>query len=311
VKEQPSLISLCVLETWPHCEDFLKELGFSGQKIKKQKWSVNFLKKPLVKRQELSFDLDFLNEGEISPLFPPHFESPMILKETTDFLAIHKPACLHSHPLSYLSEVSVLNWMASQNDLAKWLAVNRQGYDRGLLYRLDFETSGLLLYAKNEALYQKAMQEKRNFFLKKWYLTMVESSLGDDLTCEHWITPIGLKGSKMKVSQKSINKESQKATLKLFHLAHNKSEKKELYLVELHQGLRHQIRAQLAALSSPIVGDELYNGPSGERLFLHCWRYQLSSGEFFQDLMASGFEGFFDLHSVFEMIQDKLLSSES
>ena len=77
-----------------------------------------------------------------------------------------------------------------------------------------------------------------------------------------------------------------------------------LVLVNLQSGLRHQIRAQLAALGFPILGDELYGGSRAERLFLHAWRYEWSEIE--EDNSADLFDGFFDLNSGLKMAHDML-----
>jgi 23S rRNA-/tRNA-specific pseudouridylate synthase len=83
-------------------------------------------------------------------------------------------------------------------------------------------------------------------------------------------------------------------------------ENKSLVLINLKHGLRHQIRVQMAEIGFPLLGDEFYGGTSAERLFLHCWRYEMDEGVF-EDTEAELFDNFFDLNSLLEMIHHKLI----
>jgi len=56
---------------------------------------------------------------------------------------------------------------------------------------------------------------------------------------------------------------------------YNAAADESLLSISLKTGLRHQIRARLAYLCYPIIGDELYGGVASERLFLHAESYKL------------------------------------
>lgn len=155
-----------------------------------------------------------------------------------DFLAIvHKPA-----------------GMASQADEKNAdNAIFKTGWIPA--HRLDQRVSGLLLMAKNEqclTLLNEAFAEHR---IKKMYRAVIANkpaALSTTLT--HWLLKDG--GTKM---TKAFNKEvahSKKA--QLTYAVVQSSLKYHLLQIELHTGRFHQIRAQLAAIGSPIVGDVKY-----------------------------------------------------
>ncbi len=52
-----------------------------------------------------------------------------------------------------------------------------------------------------------------------------------------------------------------------------------LLKVHLATGFFHQIRAGLAHLGHPVVGDWLYGGPEAKRLLLHAWRLEIAEEE--------------------------------
>jgi 23S rRNA-/tRNA-specific pseudouridylate synthase len=81
-----------------------------------------------------------------------------------------------------------------------------------------------------------------------------------------------------------------------------------LYLITLRQGLRHQIRVQLAAQGLPILGDRLYGGDWGERMYLHSLSYSLEyQGRPYQlvDKNLGDFDRLFDPDRIFQMLRDK------
>lgn len=155
-----------------------------------------------------------------------------------DFLAIvHKPA-----------------GMASQTDEKNAdNAIFKTGWIPA--HRLDQRVSGLLLMAKNEqclTLLNEAFAEHR---IKKMYRAVVANKpVALSTTLTHWLLKDG--GTK---KTKAFNKEvahSKKA--QLTYAVVQSSLKYHLLQIELHTGRFHQIRAQLAAISSPIVGDVKY-----------------------------------------------------
>jgi 23S rRNA pseudouridine1911/1915/1917 synthase len=286
------------LQSYPTFKMALQEtLGSSGQLIKKFFTSKEQDKK-IQAKTTTKLPLNFVNHLKINP----EYKGPevKIISESDDYLALHKPPSVHCHPHGYEDKNTLLNFLVNQK---KWncLEVNALHYDRGLLYRLDFETSGVVILAKNEIFFQSMRENFNTSVRNKFYLVIVEGDFHQEGNWTHYFTPIGQKGSKQKVSELPSQGASQGQLGVKRILA---KDGKTLLLVNLKTGLRHQIRAQLAFLGFPILGDELYGGTPSQRLFLHAFRYEFS--ENVQDNQADLFDLFFDLNSALKMTHDML-----
>lgn len=242
----------------------LKEgLHFSGQLLKKH-FAKKDLERSWSKHKSVVLPLDLVNHGQINPEYlGPEVR---ILKETDTYIAIHKPAGIHSHPHRYSDKNTVLNALVK---LQKWdvLSVNTENYDRGLLFRLDQDTSGVLILAKTSQYFERLRKNFNAEMKMKVYLAIVEGSFNKEGRHTHYFKASEAKGSKQKVGH-----DGEPGSLSVRKLA--EANGLSLVEVELKTGLRHQIRAQLAALGYPILGDELYGGRPAERLFLHAYRYE-------------------------------------
>lgn len=285
-------VEISTIQDFNTAELFLKEvLLASGQSIKSQGFERTWLSSPLKQRQTFKVPLELLNRAEIWPTFSG--PSPAIISEDPPFVALHKPAGVHTHPTAYEDTPNLLSWLVTQgrHDLLK---VNPQGPDRGCLYRLDFPTSGLVLYAKSTEVYQEARKNFAALFLRKIYLCVVKGNPGEAQDVVHHLVPFGPKGATMKVASTGQRAQLSYKTLQT-------AGEYSLVQVQLKTGLRHQIRVQLAALGFPLVGDTQYGGEAAERVFLHCYRYEVKwQGKEmgWQDDKAELFERFFDLHSL-------------
>jgi 23S rRNA pseudouridine1911/1915/1917 synthase len=287
---------------WLHDEGSRKEalqslLACSGQLLKKF-YSSSELQKSIRAKDTLKLPLDLVNHLKINPIYDgPEVK---ILHETSDYLAVHKPDEIHVHPLKYSDTNTVLNFLAREGKFEA-LKINLENYDRGLIYRLDFETSGILILAKTASFHSQMRHNFQSEMKRKLYLTVVEGDFNQEGNWTHYFKASMAKGSKQKVLDVEVN-DCQKGSLSVKKIMCVKN--KSLLLVELKTGLRHQIRAQLAHLGFPILGDELYGGSKSERLFLHAWRYEWS--ESVEDNGPELFGLFFDLNSAFKMCHDVL-----
>jgi 23S rRNA pseudouridine1911/1915/1917 synthase len=278
-------------------EALKKTFGSSGQLIKRY-FSSKEQDRPVKAKAVAKLPLNYVNHLKINPAY----EGPevFIISENENFLVLHKPPGVHCHPLSYEDKDTLLNFLVTQN---KWapLLVNEEHYDRGLLYRLDHETSGVMIFAKNE----KTLRALRDNFdvamKKKFYWAVVDGEFNKEGLWIHHLRSTGHKGVKQKVTDEEVP-ESQKATLAVLKVTSNQG--KSLVLVKLKTGLRHQIRAQLSHLGFPILGDELYGGRQADRLYLHALRYEFS--EIAEDPTAELFQVLFDLNGALQMSHDML-----
>lgn len=290
-------VQLSLLDEYANTYSFLKELGYSRQFLKK--FSITKLQEQrILKQSSISLPLDLLNHLLINP----SYRGPEInvLDEEADWICLSKPSHVHCHPLCYSDKNNVLSFLR-QKGIYKPLLVNTIHYDRGLLYRLDFETSGVLCLCKKESLYKKIRQNWNQIEKKKRYLAIVQGKLSNSQTFSHLLSTTG-KRVKVKVSELS------NAHIKVFPLKYNELHDLTLIEVELKEGLRHQIRAQLAFSGLPILGDTLYGAKAEERLFLHSYFYEftLARGVCFRarDISPSLFGKFFDLNRDLKMLRD-------
>lgn len=272
--------------------------GSSGQLLKRH-FSSKELARPIRAKDFAKIPLELANHLEINPKFVG--TRPQILLETKDYLVLHKPAGVHCHPLNYADQDTLLNFLVEEK---KWdaLNVNRENYDRGLMWRLDLETSGVIMVAKNAEFHQQLRQNFNSNMKAKFYLAVVNGDFNCDGQQTHYFQATGIKGSKQKTYDDPKG-DAAEGNLWVKKLAYQNE--KSLLLVKLETGLRHQIRAQLAHLGFAILGDELYGGRKAERLFLHAWRYEWGDNVI-EDARAELFDRFFDLNTSLKMAHDVL-----
>lgn len=288
--------------SWLISEQTLKEalqktLGSSGQLIKKF-FSSKEQQRAVARKEVARLPLSFVNHMKINPSYVGPEIS--IITENEDIIVLHKPPGVHCHPHNYDDKDTLLNFLVTKN---KWeaLTVNEDHYDRGLMYRLDFETSGVIVLAKSEKYLKYMRQHFVTAIKKKFYWAIVEGDFDKEGRWTHHFKATGHKGVKQKVLDHEVE-DSSEGTLSVMKVSTNQGT--TLVLVNLKTGLRHQIRAQLAHLGFPILGDELYGGRKAERLFLHAFRYEFS--EIVEDPNPELFQLFFDLNGTLQMCHDML-----
>jgi len=262
----------CFLKDYPSLQIALGDLGISRQQSKKyfaQEGASALLKRPIKAQQEISLPLNLLHLGGINPDYQG---LPLeIVAEDEYFLALHKPAGIHGHPLTYQEQDNCLSFLRAIGR-GKLLQVQQDKAERGLLYRLDQATSGILLYAKSDAIYTAAAKAKKI----KIYHALVAGDFPSALAkaWRQYFVATGAKGKKMQAYPTAVShKDGQWGELSIKKLGYDAPEDQSLLEISLKTGLRHQIRAGLTALGFPIVGDSLYGGRMASRLYLHASCY--------------------------------------
>ena len=183
--------------------------GTTKSQLKKYSFSKSFLSKDAHTRMLLKIPIDLMNYLKISPLYTGD-KKPKILGETDHILALSKPAKIHSHPHCYSDTENLLSGFYALG-IQQYLALNLDRYDRGLLYRLDYETSGLILYAKTKEAYESIRTKYSDSALEKVYRAVVPAGVPQG-EHEHYIRPTGSRGSKMTEAQRDGEKVNIKNT---------------------------------------------------------------------------------------------------
>jgi 23S rRNA pseudouridine1911/1915/1917 synthase len=195
-----------------------------------------------------------------------------IIFENKDLIAINKPAGMVVHPAAgHQSGTLVHAALAHAGDIEGVGGIQRPG----IVHRLDKDTSGLILLAKNDLAHQWLQEEFRARRVYKTYLALVdgapptargrvEAAIGRDAGDRKRmaVVPPGKGGAA--ISEYSTISEYEKHTL-----------------LEVHPitGRTHQIRLHLAFIDCPVVGDRIYGRrhPSLKiiRQFLHAARLRI------------------------------------
>ncbi|MEX0797977.1 MAG: pseudouridine synthase [Bacteriovoracaceae bacterium] len=267
-------------EATPVTKSQLKKLGEN-----KKDWE-----KSIAPKEERLVSLDALNYLKINPLCSN--QRMRVLEEDDDFIVLSKGYNCHSHPLKYSDTNNALSYIR-QNFSDKILTVNSSRFERGLLYRLDYETSGLLIYCKKNFLHKELRENFATLVKEKTYYAIVQGNFSSQLL-EHKLVYGGPKNSKAKAFGLEYS-EGITASIEARRVEHNKERDLTMVQIALEEGHRHQIRAQLAAEGFPILGDELYGGERAARLFLHCYSYSVN-GRSAVDESLDLFSSFFNFN---------------
>lgn len=195
----------------------------------------------------------------------PGTEAPFgVAYEDEHLLVVDKPAGVVVHPARG----------HATGTLAQALARRAVGGDEpgraGIVHRLDRDTSGLLVVAKNEEVHRalKALLASRR--LRREYLALVD---GHPPARSGTIdAPIGRdRRDRLKVSIDTDHPRTARTHFEVEQFLHESS----LLCVRLETGRTHQIRVHLAAIGHPVCGDPLYGRAQCydlERQFLHAQR---------------------------------------
>ncbi len=205
-------------------------------------------------------------EVEVIPLPPPEVvPTPLPLKvvfEDDDILVIDKPAGLVVHPGAGHHADTLANALVAYLGRAPTLDERP-----GIVHRLDKDTSGLMVAAKNEAAHRRLQADLKARRFKKGYIALVEGRLAPS---EGVIdAPVGRDPRhRTRMAVVTTGRPAVTRFRVLEYLA-------GATLVEVwpETGRTHQIRVHFASLGHPLVGDAVYGRPCPtlSRHFLHAF----------------------------------------
>lgn len=183
-----------------------------------------------------------------------------VLFEDEHLIIVNKPHGMKTHPNQPEEQDTLLN------HLAAYLAPDYQPH---VVHRLDKETSGAILFAKNPfvlPILGRLLEQKKIY---RRYQAIVHGTIKKDLTINQKIgrdrhdrrkRRIDSKGGKSAVTHVTVAKQYKNQTA---------------VFCQLDTGRTHQIRVHLASIGHPLVGDPLYSKHSSGRLMLHAYELHL------------------------------------
>jgi 23S rRNA pseudouridine1911/1915/1917 synthase len=185
-----------------------------------------------------------------------------VLYEDDDVIAINKPAGMTVHAGAGAISGTLVNAL-----LGRGQALSQSGdpLRPGIVHRLDKETSGVILVAKNDAAHAKLGEAFRQRAIKKTYIALVQGQLKE-------------KSGRIElaIGRDPIHRTRMTTERKAWHgaaISHPREARTDwrvlaaidtttLLEVQLHTGRTHQIRVHFSALKHPVVGDKLYGAAS-------------------------------------------------
>ena len=217
----------------------------------------------------------------VIPPTPPSPLSPEaiplnIVYEDDDLLVIDKPAGLTVHPAPGHPTHTLVNAVLAH---FPHLADISDSLRPGVVHRLDKDTSGLMLLAKNKAAQADLISQFRSRSVVKAYLVLVKGKL----TPERGIIEAAIGRDPANRKRMAVVNTGREARTQYQVVEYTGDH--TLLEVMLETGRTHQIRVHLAAIGHPVLGDPVYGvkSPYLLRQFLHACRlgFKLpSTGEY-------------------------------
>lgn len=206
-----------------------------------------------------------------------------VLYEDEDLLAIDKPAGMVVHAGAGQTRGTLVNAL-----LGRGQALSHRGdaLRPGIIHRLDKDTSGIILVAKNDVAHAKLGEAFRQRAIQKTYIALVQGVLKESRgRIDLAIARDPRRRVRMTARRSAVLANAREAVTDWRVLT--RVDSTTLTEVQLHTGRTHQIRVHFSALRHPVVGDTLYGAaaqwrvgkvtvPSLGRHFLHAAKLAFS-----------------------------------
>ena len=214
-----------------------------------------------------------------------------ILFENDDVVVINKPVGVMVHPDGFHKEETIADWFLEKYPDAKGVGETQQTNDgeemerSGIVHRLDKDTSGVLILAKNQDAYEHLKTQFHDRLAKKEYRAFVYGAIR-----EKWgliDRPIGrsAKNFRMRSAQRGARGTMREAQTEWELIGSGRYQDEDFSYLKLmpKTGRTHQIRVHLRAIERPVIGDALYsshkiegsNNLGLDRMALHAHKLEI------------------------------------
>ena len=183
-----------------------------------------------------------------------------IIYEDKDIIVVNKPKGLVVHPANGNPDGTLVNAiMAVCKDRLSGIGGEIRP---GIVHRLDKDTSGLLIVAKNDVAHVKMSEQIKNREVKKTYIALVRGTVPENEATINM--PIGRSTKDRK--KMAVTKNGKEAITHFKVLERYTTNKGSYTLLEIKidTGRTHQIRVHMAEIGYPVIGDAVYSNGKNE-----------------------------------------------
>ncbi len=194
-----------------------------------------------------------------------------VIYEDNDIIVINKTKGMVVHPANGNPDGTLVNAVMN---LCKDSLSGIGGEIRpGIVHRLDKDTSGAIIVAKNDKAHIALSEQLKNHEIKKTYLALVRGIIKENEATINM--PIAR--SKKDRKKMDVDKDGKEA-ITHFKVLERYKNKYTLLQINLETGRTHQIRVHLSHIGYPIIGDEVYSNGKNEwnvsGQCLHAWKLE-------------------------------------
>jgi len=230
-----------------------------------------------VLRGERWIEVELLASVQVE--LPPEPEPAVdVLFEDAACIVLDKPPGRPGHALRSGERGTVANFIVAR--YPECVAAGDTPLEAGLVHRLDTDTSGALLAARNRPAWQVLRRQFRSRTVGKTYVAVVRGALRRGGEISRWIEPDPRNHRKVRVAPgDDASRRARPAITRYSPLSWTRAA--TLLEIEISTGVMHQIRAHLASIAHPVLGDTRYGGDSDEagRHLLHARRIEFDHPE--------------------------------
>ncbi len=236
---------------------------------------------------------------EVTPLTAVAQDLPIdIVYQDEDFLVINKAQGMVTHPATGSPDGTLVNALLYHvKDLSGINGVLRPG----IVHRLDKDTSGLIMVAKNDFAHLSLSKQIAEKSAKRYYIALVDGNIKEDEGVVE--QPI----ARHKIDRKKMCVDKDGRYAKTSYKVIERFQKYTLVEYELFTGRTHQIRVHSTFKHHPVVGDAIYGGSNKFGLngqLLHAFKLVLTHPRTGEVMTFNA-----EIPEYFKIVLDKLRKS--